>query len=111
MLFGSQQINRLGETIMKNLFILIMTLGLFLTACDKSPMQKLESDTVYSDMNTAFWSDQHHADTALWKDAVAYCKAHEKKPNCLPIFNILLFTNNDSHFSSDKGHKIWQPKY
>ncbi|MDX2165041.1 MAG: hypothetical protein SFW07_06470 [Gammaproteobacteria bacterium] len=60
------------------LFLMVMLLA----SCSKTPMQKLESSTVYSDMSQTFWVKQYDQKTQLWSEAVEYCMNNSDKPNC-----------------------------
>lgn len=73
--------------------IFVFIFSLVLAGCEKTPMQKLASDQVYSDMNNAFWAKEQEKKTQLWEQAVEYCKQNSEKPNCQPVNQVLVITN------------------
>jgi hypothetical protein len=81
----------------KNLIAMILTAcALVLVGCEKTPMQKLQANKLYDDMNRAFWAKQHTNKTPLWKEGVAYCRKNEEKPNCWGVMQVFMITNGQT---------------
>lgn len=71
---------------MKKLMVVVpIAIALLLSACGKSPMEKLQSDILYPDLSIAFWTSEVKANSELWKEALPYCKANVKKVNCVSL--------------------------
>jgi hypothetical protein len=97
---------------MQKFFILILTVSIFsLAGCSKSPLQKLASDVVYTDMDNAFWSNQQEQKTALWSDAVSYCKQNANKPNCGAVMGVFALSNSSIEVPDygTSGHVLTVP--
>ena len=62
--------------------LLLLLVAIQLVGCSKTPMQKLESSSVYPEMNQSFWVPQYQKKTKLWGEAVQYCMNNGDKPNC-----------------------------
>ena len=75
---------------MKKIFIIISIVVILLTGCGKNPMQKLASNTLYSDMTKEFWQKEYNNKTSLWNEALTYCRDNKEKPNCAPVTKIYL---------------------
>ena len=73
-----------------------LTACLLFSACSQTPLQKLASNEVNPDLNTAFWSKEQDHNTQLWKDALAFCKKHLEKPNCPVVMELFTITNGST---------------
>lgn len=81
---------------MKKLIIFIL-ISVGLSGCgEQTPMQKLESDIRYYDMNNVFWGKEHDANTKLWNEALQYCKGKNEKPNCAPVMEMFVISNGST---------------
>lgn len=81
---------------MRKLFLITIFASFFLTGCEKNPLEKLAGDKVYVDMNNVFWAKEHKANSALWKEGLAYCEKNLKKPNCAPLMMIYMINNGET---------------
>lgn len=82
--------------------ILLVSSVIILTACSKSPLEKLKSDRVYPDMTRAYWSNQETAHPELWKQAREYCVDNSNKPNCSSVIFNSMVDNMDTKITNDK---------
>lgn len=90
---------------------LVVALFLVLTACSKSPMQWLHSDTRANHLNNAFWTKEQEGNTPLWQDATRYCKDHPEKVNCGAVNDVVMLQTNNTQLAPDgSGHEIWTPQ-
>jgi hypothetical protein len=79
---------------MKKIPLLMLAMAILLSACsEKTPMEKLESDTFYPDLTKSFWSDELTKKTDLWHEALPYCKAHLAKVNCVRLMHVYAVDN------------------
>lgn len=76
----------------------IVLIVMFFAACSNQhdPLSKLQSDTAYDDLNTAFWSKEHDQKTTLWSQALSFCKAHQEKPNCAAVIEVHVVSNGQT---------------
>lgn len=65
--------------------IFLVAAVLILNGCEKSPLQKLKSDTRDGSLTELFWAKEYSNNSTLWKDAVTYCDANKNKPNCVLV--------------------------
>jgi hypothetical protein len=70
--------------------IILISMVCLLSACSKSPMDKLQSDHIYEELNHQFWMDQFTQRVPLWHEAASYCMNHSEKPNCEPVNKIFM---------------------
>lgn len=83
----------------KILLSFIAIFMLVLSGCSQpTPMQKLQENVRYDDMNAPFWGKEHDGNTLLWKQGVNYCKNHNEKPNCAPVMEIYVISNGSTKF-------------
>jgi hypothetical protein len=89
-------------------YLLILLLAALISACSQSPMDALKSDVASEEnMNVPFWAAQHKQHTALWDEAVAYCKANKEKPNCFAVnADATVFTKYGT-----SGHYLTVPSF
>jgi hypothetical protein len=89
--------------------VLLISLGisiLLLAGCSKSPMDKLASDTIYSDMNNTFWGKEQDNHTQLWEQALTYCKQNNQKPNCQPVLLVSTINNGNTKLIPLNSHPL-----
>ena len=92
----------------------IMSFSFILTGCGpQTPLQKLESNERYDDMNAVFWGKEHRGNTSLWKQAVSYCKNYEEKPNCGAVMQVYIITNGSTGVSvyGTSGNTLIMPDF
>lgn len=84
---------------------------LLLSACSKTPLQKLASDHLYPDLNSAYWAKEQSNKTSLWTEAVAYCQQNKEKPNCSAVMEVYVITNGSTEAPAigHSGHPIHVP--
>ena len=72
--------------------LLVLCAATLLTACSKTPMEKLQSDTPYPDLNEKFWITQFNdrEKNPLWREALGYCMENGYKPNCAPVGKVFM---------------------
>lgn len=82
-----------------------------IAGCQKTPLQKLESDVVFDDMNNVFWAKQLDGKTQLWMDALRYCQTHEEKPNCSAVIQLYVISNGSTRIVpyGSSGHYLTAP--
>lgn len=62
---------------------------LSLTACQQdpdSPMKVVMSDEAMDRYSVQSYQDLYETDKSEYQRVLAYCKAHDKKPNCVNVF-------------------------
>ena len=75
---------------MKKMFYLFSVM-VCLSACSKTPLEKLQSEKIYSDMTEKYWLNIfNEKSNPLWHQAVEYCIGHGDKPNCNPVNKIYM---------------------
>lgn len=77
-------------------WVFILLLPFVLTACSKSPMDALKSNSNQAGLNPPFWHKVRTENPALWKEAVNYCKKHGEKPNCGEVMEIYIIMNGST---------------
>jgi hypothetical protein len=92
-------------------YLLVLLLAALISACSQSPMDKLKSD--YIDMSPPKWSEQHDQHTALWDEALAYCKEHGNKPNCGLVMQVYVIDNGSTKIPAygSSGHYLTVPSF
>lgn len=81
----------------KILLSFMVVLMFVLSGCgQETPMQKLQSNERYDDMNNVFWGKEQGGNTTLWNTAVNYCKGNPEKPNCAPVMEIYVISNGST---------------
>lgn len=86
---------------------------LLLSACEKSPMDKLKSNELHADLNPAFWSKQHQTKTPLWAEGTTYCRGHAEKPNCGALMQVFIISNGSTEMPAygTSGHPLVSPDF
>lgn len=56
-----------------------------LSGCSQSPMAALKSSTINSHYDGAYWSKERDAKSAIWQEALTYCRANPSQINCHPV--------------------------
>jgi hypothetical protein len=72
-------------------------------------MEKLKSDVRYPELNEPFWSKEEKLKTALWVEALNYCKVNKAKLNCAPLMTIAVLRNGNTKFIPLNSHPIKSP--
>lgn len=89
----------------------VIAFFLVITACSKTPMQWLESNTRASHLTTVFWTKELEENTPLWQEALHYCEHHLEKVNCGAVNDAMLLQTNNTQLALDgSGHEIWTPQ-
>lgn len=86
---------------------------LLLSACAKSPTEKLRSSELYADLNPAFWAKEHEAKTPLWEEGTTYCQDHSEKPNCAALMQVFMISNGATEMPAygTSGHPLKTPDF
>ena len=71
-----------------------------LSACSKTPLQQLASNHLYPSLNASYWAKEQQQKTALWINAVVYCKQNSEKPNCSAVIELYVITNGATQASA-----------
>ncbi len=87
-------------------FLALIPVIFFLSACSKTPMEKLQSNNVYPDMTEKFWIAQFNLrkQKPLWHEAAEYCMGHSDKPNCDPVNKVFMCSGDCLKKAPPIGH-------
>jgi hypothetical protein len=69
----------------------ITALLTLLTGCSKSPMEALQSNSLYNGYDEPYWANQRIQKTPLWQEAKSYCLKNSAKPNCATVYAQIFF--------------------
>ena len=92
--------------------IVVFAVLVILCGCDNSPMGKLQSDKLDSQLGKT-WSTEREKNTDLWQQAIVYCNAkgsflsYNKKPNCKAVIDEYLESSIEN--SKLNAHPINDP--
>lgn len=81
---------------MKTILIASVALSMCLAGCSKSPLQKLASNNIESDINGEFWTKEQKIKSPLWSKALTYCQQNREKPNCGIVIEIQRFSHGNT---------------
>lgn len=98
---------------MKKIFVTMCIAIIVLTGCEKSPMQQLASDHLYSGLTQDFWQKECDKQTNLWKEASTYCRGKKDKPNCAPVIRVYSYARwgNKEITGKLNEHPLDLPKF
>jgi hypothetical protein len=77
----------------RNIFLIAGVV--FLSACNKTPIEKLASNELYPDLSS-IWGNEFKNKTTLWSEAVTYCKKNMHKPNCGSVITLYMIGNGST---------------
>ena len=95
------------------LILSVICVSVLLTGCaQKTPLQKLQSDSAYPDLTEQFWAHQRVTKQPLWKEAKAYCLQNTNKINCVPVNRQMFFDGSTTvpKYGSS-GHYLTVPNF
>lgn len=53
------------------------------------PINSLQAQAISTVYTRAYWQQQKHAKTEIWKYAFHFCETHPEYPNCLTVSAVL----------------------
>lgn len=98
---------------MKQLGIITFCTLLLLAGCSKSPLEILQSNKQYNNLNEAFWSNERINNTQLWAKAKIYCQQNSAKQNCAPVIDQILLSSESTTVPKygSSGHYLTVPNF